>query len=184
MVLSSGISRKIDAVQTATEARGLHAQNPVLPEISRFRLFPRYPAIPDARGDEDEATARCEINQERRWQIKFCTNRHRERQPTAQIRVKRAGPRALQALLQNQFHRLVGAREGGGAVVGADHALRRGRFGAIGAQRVRTRRRRRQPRNGAWRISWHLTDGGKLHQEAPECKPASSFPRIIKIMAA
>lgn len=54
----------------------------------------------------------------------------------AQIGVKRAGPRALQALLQNQSHRMVGAREGSGTIVGADHALRRRRFGAIGAQRA------------------------------------------------
>jgi hypothetical protein len=42
----------------------------------------------------------------------------------------------LQILLENQLQCLVVAREGGLAIVGADHALRHAQFGAIGAQRA------------------------------------------------
>lgn len=99
-------------------------------------FFPRDPAIPDARGDEDDAASGGEPDQKRHRQIKPRASRARCGKSAAQIRVERAGPRALQALLQNQFHRPVGAREGGRAMVGADHPLRRRRLGAIAAQRA------------------------------------------------
>jgi len=99
-------------------------------------LFSRDAAIPDSRRDEDHATAGAEPDQERHWQIKPRADRARRRKSAAQIRIKRAGPRALKTILQDQLHRLVVADEGGGASVGADHALRGVRSGAVGAQRA------------------------------------------------
>ena len=63
-------------------------------------------------------------------------DRRSQRKSSAQIRIKRACPRALQTFLENQLQRLVVARKRRSAIVGASHSFRRARLGAIGAQRA------------------------------------------------
>ena len=97
-------------------------------------LFYGNTAIPDTRGDEDETAAGGEPDQKWHRQIKPRADRARSRKSAAKIRVKRAGPRALQAFLQYQFQRGVGTRQGDSASVGANQTLGGGRFGAVSAQ--------------------------------------------------
>ena len=104
------------------------------PALTDRIILSRNPAIPDSRRDEDEAASGGEPDQKRHRQIKIRAHRARCRKSAAQIRVKRAGPRALQTFLEDQIHGLVSAGEGGGAILGADHARRGGRGDAIRAQ--------------------------------------------------
>jgi hypothetical protein len=99
-------------------------------------ISPRDAAIPDARRDEDDAAPGGEPNQKWHGQIKIRADCARRRKFAAQIRIKCAGPRALKTFLEDQLQRLVIAREGGGASVGAGHALGGVGFGAVGAQRA------------------------------------------------
>jgi RNA polymerase sigma-70 factor (ECF subfamily) len=116
--------------RTSSRRRIQNENNPL--EFLRI-LFIGDPAIPDSRRDEDAAAASREPDQKRRRQIKMRANCRRQRQSATEVRIKRARPRALQTFLENQLQRLVVARERCRAIVRAGHALRRARFGAIGA---------------------------------------------------
>ena len=96
-------------------------------------LFFGDAAIPNPRGHEDGAATGAEPDQKRNGQIKMRADRTRRRKSAAEIRIKRAGPRALPALLQDQLHGLVVARERRRAGIRTNHALRCRRFDAIGA---------------------------------------------------
>ena len=52
------------------------------------------------------------------------------------VGIKRPGPRGLKTFLEYELQRLVVAGERRGAMFGAGHAFRRGRFGAFAAQRA------------------------------------------------
>src|SRR5208282_1279801 len=133
-------------------------------------LFFGDAAIPNSRSNEDDAASGRECNQERQRQIKPRADRRRRREPGAKITVKRAGPRALQALLQDQLHGLVIVRERRRAGVRANHALRRRSFGAIGAQRASA-----VSANG----DGFSMMGGAFHEWLDERKEAAS--RIVEM---
>jgi len=63
-------------------------------------------------------------------------DRRRRRKSGAKIRIKLAGPRALQIFLENQLHGLVIARERISAIIGTNQALGRRGFGTISAERA------------------------------------------------
>lgn len=96
----------------------------------------RAPTIPNAGCKQDNRARTGEQYQKRRRQHEPRDDRCRGGESAGDVTVKRAGPRALRASLENRLHGLVRAYECGRAIARTNHARRGWRLNAAAAQRA------------------------------------------------
>ena len=103
--------------------------------LRRIGALPlRAPAIPNARRNQDNRARAGGENQKRRWQHEPGDDRRCCGKSSAHVAIKRAGPRALRAALENHLQSLFAPHECCRAIVRAHHAGRGWRLDAVVAQ--------------------------------------------------